>query len=679
MAKQPIVLSKNDFDRVVLMDVLPYELPFILTNEGFYATLHNNTKKSDTFITTNKFLNDLFFSNNVTETYPLNYKIHKDQNSERTLSLIHPKAQINFIHLYKKHYQFILYLCSKSSYSLRHPSQLTYAYHKKQNNEIDTSEKFKDENINLAEEDPIYTSSFFEYQRYAFLYKFYDSYEFQRIEKRFNFLYKFDIAKCFPSISTFQLSKSLRGNISHNTTKNLHSFEKDFENIMLFSNADNSHGIVVGPEFSRVFAEIILQNIDVKIKTILANQQIIEGHDYIIKRYVDDYFLFFNQQDKKSNIHKNIINILEEFSLFSNDAKNIEYNIPFITGVTKAKYDINELLNEFFDKYFPDNHENLHSASLSFYSKIAIKLINQMKCIVHDNGIPYSSITGYFFSIIKRKVTSIEENTKKHIANHDTDNLTKSLLIILDLSFFIYSMDFRVRSTYLISQIIILIDEIMKNVSKIIIKGNIENNHSTILLAKNNYDRIRKKIYDDTYTALNGAISKGQIRYIESLNLLIATRDINRGDRLPEDFLAKVLGISLGHHNQDEVTYFQLMTALFYSYLKKTEYNKLYTKVIEIIHQKLSNSDLTIFNSSELAHIFLDSLSCPYISSPEKLNIFNLVIDQYKDKSSINEASRHQLFEYISNRNWFIDWDSKSMDTIKKLLMKKELRQAYGN
>lgn len=677
MSKKTVILSKNDFSRVILMDVLPYELPFILTNEGFYTALYNNTKKQS-FLSTNKFLKDLFFSQNVTETYPLNYKIYKDKNSERTLSLIHPKAQIHFVAIYKKYYQFILYLCSKSSYSLRFPSQITYAYYGKQKGNLDASDKFKDENINLEEIDPVYASSFFEYKKYAFLYKFYDSYEFQRIEKQFNFLYKFDIAKCFPSISTFQLSKSLRDQVNHNTVKHLHSFEKEFEKNMLFSNGDNSHGIVVGPEFSRIFAEIILQNIDIKIKKILIDKNLIEGRDYIIKRYVDDYFLFFNQQSTKDIIHKNIINVLEEFSLYSNDAKNIEYDIPFITGVTKAKYDINELLSEFFDKYLSENNENLHTASLNFYSKIAIKLINELKCIVHNNEIQYSSITGYFFSIIKRKITDIEENTKIYLTNNDSDNLTKSLLIILDISFFVYSMDFRVRSTYLISQIIIIIDEIMRHVNKLIAKE-VEDINLKILLANNNHDRIRKKIYDDTYTALNSAISKGQVRYIESLNLLIATRDINRGNRLPEDFLARVLGISLENSDQNNITYFQLMVALFYSYRKKTEYNKLYTKVIEIIINKLSDNKLTIFNSSELAHLFLDSLSCPYIATNEKLAIFDLVINQHYIQPLMTKVERMELFEYISKNIWFIDWNTKSMDAIKKLLMKKELQHSYDN
>lgn len=37
-------LRKSDFHRVLLTDVLPYELPFILTNEGFYSYLNKKIK-----------------------------------------------------------------------------------------------------------------------------------------------------------------------------------------------------------------------------------------------------------------------------------------------------------------------------------------------------------------------------------------------------------------------------------------------------------------------------------------------------------------------------------------------------------------------------------------------------------------------------------------------------------
>lgn len=36
--KSKIYLDKKDFYRVLLTDVLPYEVPFILSNEGFIET-----------------------------------------------------------------------------------------------------------------------------------------------------------------------------------------------------------------------------------------------------------------------------------------------------------------------------------------------------------------------------------------------------------------------------------------------------------------------------------------------------------------------------------------------------------------------------------------------------------------------------------------------------------------
>lgn len=674
--KKAIKLSKNDFNRVVLMDVLPYELPFILTNEGFYSLLNNNSKKINCFISNDFFLKELFFSDNVTETYPLDYKITKDQESERVLSLIHPKAQIKFIKLYKDYYQFMIYSCSKSSYSLRYPYELSYLYIEKEKKFENQIDQYKDEGINLEDSEPIYTSSFFEYKQYSFLYKFYDSYEFHKIEKKFNHLFKFDIAKCFSSISTFQISKSLKGVIDHNSSKNFHSFEKKFEDIMLFSNAANSHGIVIGPEFSRIFSEIILQNIDFKIKSKLDRLGIYEGQDYIIKRYVDDYFLFYNNKAIKKQVHKNIIEMLSEISLFSNDAKNIEYNIPFITGVTRAKSEINTLLSNFFERNF-NSEENLNKGSLNFYYKISNNLISQIKCIVYDNKVQYSSITGYFFTIIKRNIVDITSKIKNYDLK-DMEVFTRKILIILDLAFFVYSMDFRVRSTYLISQIVILINELTLNF-KAINEKSVANDQDFLLseTMDNSYDRIKKKIYDEVTISLKNAIGKGQARYMESLNLLIAIRDIDRQYNLPELLLSQIVGISLDdiEDYEKDVNYFQLMITLFYMYRNKKNYPKLNKKIKNIIIKKLSDNQVSIFNSSELIHLFFDSLSCPTISETDKKAIFNVIYQKNKDK--IKDPD--ELFNYITQNKWFIDWDTTTIDSIKKLLMKKELRQAYGN
>ena len=53
-------------------------------------------------------------------------------------------------------------------------------------------------------------------------------------------------------------------------------------------NARTSNGIVVGPEFSRMIAEILLQKIDMSVHSMLLNMGVVNGEKYNVYRYVDD-------------------------------------------------------------------------------------------------------------------------------------------------------------------------------------------------------------------------------------------------------------------------------------------------------------------------------------------------------------------------------------------------------
>ncbi|EMM6697241.1 TPA: DNA-binding protein, partial [Citrobacter freundii] len=176
-----IKLIKNDFNRVLLTDVLPYELPFIFTNEGFYHALNSGIIKESGF------LKGIFLKKS--DNKPYEYYIKKDKESDRKLYLIHPANQIEFTELYKKYSTLITHLCSRSSYSLRAANSIASLYYEK--SQTKPHDKYKDEGVegDIEESSPKYASSFFKYKKYDFLYKFYDSYEFHRIEKKFHSLF----------------------------------------------------------------------------------------------------------------------------------------------------------------------------------------------------------------------------------------------------------------------------------------------------------------------------------------------------------------------------------------------------------------------------------------------------------------------------------------------------------
>ena len=64
------------------------------------------------------------------------------------------------------------------------------------------------------------------------------------------------------------------------------------------SNNNETNGIPIGSEVSRIFAEIIFQQIDFNVIQILSEKHSHRfGCDYHFVRYVDDYVVFSNTTD----------------------------------------------------------------------------------------------------------------------------------------------------------------------------------------------------------------------------------------------------------------------------------------------------------------------------------------------------------------------------------------------
>ncbi len=650
-----ITLKKSDYNRVVLTDVLPYELPFIFTNEGFYH--HIKSRKI------NKFLMELIFSNK--DKKPYEYLVKKDKDSNRRLYLIHPQSQIAFIGLYKKYSNLISHLCARSSYSLRAVSSIASVYYERDNNSSFSS--YKDEGVEVhGNLQPKYASSFFTYKKYNFLYKFYDSYEFHKIEKSFHSLFKFDISKCFDSISTDMLLKALRTEDVSKIAINHYNFESEFINAIQNANYGRRHGIVIGPEFSRIFAEIVLQSIDIKIHDRLQQNGIISGKDYQLRRYVDDYFLFFNSAVTKDEIFNLVKDELAEFKLYCNESKSHIISAPLITPVTSAKIDIQSELASLFELIeiqkdtssdIEDDDVPAHTINfiktLKKFDLIANRHIRNIKCIVKNAAVDYSSITGYFFTLIKIKLVDIKNKTNNVSLDETKESLCRFLLIVLELSFFIYAMDMRVRSTFLISQIMLVIHDI-----------------STSHFTSEQIERISKKINDEARSIINYFLKNRPVLNLEILNLIISLKHID-----PHGFILKhcfddLIGLSDDLSN-NKAGYFELMIGLYYVGNKK-EYAPSKRRIKKAILALLENGDIS--TESETAHLFLDSIACPYLTKKFKDTLIKSVCIKHNDFT----IDRTALLNDISSHNWFIDWED-SPRIIERLLHKKELRTPYGN
>ena len=391
MAK--IKIDKHDYLRVMLTETLPYEVPITFLNEGLYFYLKSRDYKSKKEKSKTDLFLDYFF-NYENYTKPYNYRINKNSSSKRLLSVPHPAIQKKITDFYKEYDSLIIELCSKSPISLRAPHRVASRFYEKElAKESSSSDTGRSEAVETEteafEETSVFASSYFTYKKYNFLYKFYDSYESHRIEKKFEYLTRFDISKCFHNIYVPTLSWAVKSKDFSQKYKNSYSFEGKFQNLMRNANDFESSGIIVGPEFSRIYAEIILQDLDLNIIKRIKNELGYNfGVDYTIRRYVDDYFLYTRFSSMSSELLPVIKDELEKYKLFINESKTEHWTVPFITGLTIAKMDCKALVKELFKSFKKSEDSNTkNELNIKLYSpgRESNRFIKNLKRVVKDN------------------------------------------------------------------------------------------------------------------------------------------------------------------------------------------------------------------------------------------------------------------------------------------------------
>lgn len=637
-----IQINKHDYYRVVLTEVQPYELPFILTNEGFYNYISKYKDNADSFFAA-------LFSQHK-DTKPYDFNIVKTNDSLRRLSLVHPYSQYRFCDFYRQYNELITFRCSSSEFSLRYPVKIAQSYSSSTSEE--TVSKVRDEGVDIEEDidgsTPIYASSFFTYNKYNFLYKFYDSYEFHRIERKFSKLHKFDISKCFENLSADMIPIAISGEDAYKDTTNTESFEEVFSELIISLNYNRTHGIVVGPEFSRIYAEIILQRIDNNIKNKLKADGLNNKVEYEIKRYVDDYFVFYNDQFHIAKIKSVAIEELAKFKLFTNESKDEYSERPFLTGVTQSKMEI----RQFFDDLKRPIEINTVNKTLTidnnftFYSRISNSYITKIKSIVKRNNISYESISGYFLTLLRMLALDIGNISKDNCFDTITSSrLSKYILILVEISYFLYSMDSRVRSTFLLSEAIIQFSKISKTFD-----------HDNELL-------INDKIMSESKFVLRHLPIRAD--KVETLNLAISLNELNCNMKITENDLLVLLG---SKDNNTDLNYFQIIVGLYFI-KDDTRYSILKNSLCDIAKLKIINCS-NVFRDSECTHIVFDIMSCPYLTSQFKRTVLQIA---YTNSGPLT-VSFEELYTTLTENTWFVDWTELS---INRLLKKKELRSAY--
>lgn len=723
--KRKKIRLKYKKERVLLSDMLPYELPLIFSNRYFYRFLvkngiHVNGDKiiwnenvSDGTLQILAFIlganmsnmkvngyvtcNDSSLKKNF-QTIPFSYQILHKPTKSRELSLIHPRNQILMVDFYDRYKSLMLYYCSLDKYSLRYPNKVAcYFYYRDKlhktliGRKTDSLELFFNEYENLR--------TFFSYKRYNNIYKFYEDYRYQRAEKKFAHLLKFDIQGCFDSIYTHSIAWATGGGkdiYKESFRSEDNTFGSKWDRQMQLMNYNETNGIVIGPEFSRIFAEVIFQHVDSSVAHSLKKEKYDFERDYVCYRYVDDYFFFYNDEACRKKAIELFDEKLKEFKLAISAEKTHEFSRPFITDITRAKIRIDKLIDNELQYHSVQNlteeniedeadtvDENIESTLNLSLLETAIddkdwlhfnsrKFNQTFKSILVECNVEAKDVINYTLSRLGNKLSSdikkFDKNFKvlsRIMSNVDyteyhskiqkakqkkEDMIVAFMEELLDVTFFLYASNKRVNTTLKVINILNLIIIHLDNDYEI--KG-----ENVVKYSDNARDIVFKKIQDELSLVLKTTSVEPNTQ-LETLFFLIINKQLRSKYHFGNIELTKYLQ---RFAEDDSLNALSIIILLYY-YGNESRYSSLKLKLVEKIKKKYKSESLDFKRkSAEFCILTLDLITCPYLTYQNKKEIVDLI--------GINEPELKLMQNHLRTQKYmFTKWTK--IDITKELSAK---------
>jgi hypothetical protein len=639
--------------RALLTDTLPYEVPVIFSNDRFFLTESGQPHADANDISSIELDRCLKKLRGPVPNYtiPYTYDIVKSRDSWTRLSVVHPRIQIEFCEFYAHYASSIIANCSRSEYSLRYPDGVVAPFIEQNSDRDSASAKVGVIQTEDSEQELPHTGSFFSYKRYNLLGRFIDSQEYIRLEKRFLKMRTIDVSKCFFNIYSHSISWAVKDKMFAKENSNAYSFENKFDKIMQKANYNETNGIVVGPEISRVFAEIIFQEIDRLLYNQLRKSEVkfFEGREYSIRRYVDDYFIFANRDEHLDMIEKVLRSKLEDFKLFVNDKKVFTSERPFVSAISLARREISDTLYD-LRRMLDDGNFQKTESDLRHLKRLVWQSIRDMRLVVSRYDVEIGQISSWILSALKNliiKACSIATTSPGEVGN-----LTDLIQAQLGGAFYICALDPRVRTTYNICQIVLSISEWASDQGQDVL------------------DRVNHQISEELVNIVKSVRLREESREnsgadsVELYNLLICGAQFLGEDFIyaPEisDVLENLLRIK-------DLTYFRY-TALKFCLLKDKKGR--YPAALGILNtnarQHILDRKANISRDTEAYLMFCDYLSAPDVTDPDKRILFQDIFS-----GQISNATARLLGDHVG----FTDWTGLR---IQHLLQRKELRPVYA-
>lgn len=651
-----VEIKKSDIFRVLFTETLPYEIPFHLSNHKFYKFVSNKKNK------------DMISEVNSSKAYtiPLNFRIPKGRSS-RLVSIVHPFKQADVVDFYKKYGSLIVHMCSKSSVSLRSPSKVASCFYEREGDVFEVAKPlFSPEATTVENEltDEV-ARTYFAYKEFSMLYQFYSSYMFKRLEKRFKYCTRIDISKCFHSIYTHSIAWAVGGKAESKDSTGYSNFENEFDKLMQKMNFGETNGIVVGPEVSRVFAEVILQDVDQKLLEEISKEDLVIGRDLNVKRYIDDFFIFSNSLDDADFVEEKLSSIIQFYKMYLNDSKKMVQERPFMSGISVAKIEIKRSIRSHFDS--SESGIRIHTN----------KLMNEIKASISRNDVKFSDVSNFTISQIHKNIKIIISAIDRELTNDSDFELFVERMVDLIGTILCFGGSFRCLAVG-----VEMLLEIKQKIFRFYPSRHL----------KRKLEFFEKLVFDELNILL-GVYANNPNSFHDLVSCLIAMKSLCGANTLSSDKIIDLLSTSSesGYDGVSLGAYARFSAGLLLSVDGKGEpldrYKNLYDKVVSEGAEYLQRNALNM-KDTESFMFFCDYMSCPYIDPKFRWQVYERVVKAWnksRDDKIIEALKKEWRFkskkvfkETVSDpSSWpqFVDWGVER--NLLAVIRKKELPISY--
>lgn len=619
--------KRNKLD-IILTDSRPVELPKNYSLVPFYNYL--NSSKQMLWMSS-YVKNELRASDNEGDLWgakwhavPLKYHIYKNRFEMREMSLISPLSMIElplFIEAFEKQ---LLLFSSAEGFSVRKHTindRLQYV-------EVTSGKGVK---YYSAEKSIESSGDFYSIYPYKYISQFQNSDYWYQLNREYKYFGKIDYSKCFDSIYPHTYTWLITKNsVDGKNYGKYQYFLNMCDKLMQNFNGSVTNGIVVGPEFSRTMMEILAQNIDNQVKSKLLKEGICEVRDYSVSRYVDDIFIFADEEKIVEHIIELYRDGAEVFHFRLNDQKRIMGKLPYAWfGWKEHIHSVNEYVCRtlFFD--------NTAKYAIRYSPQMLPNMKMMYQNIVADYPDYQAKITSYVLTTIYKRIMGSNKPL------FSDENVVKKIMYFLDAVFYFYSFSLSYNNT---EKVISIMDVLGNQVPEEIF-----------------VDCLHKVMCDYSLS-----LAKANPEDIINLILLSSMYGIELPDVVERLLVDKI-----------EKTGNPLMYAVFLQYFgyNKKKKKKFQKRVEEKIDEALSNiyksQDFFMYRESWWLYIFsncsllskscrdsmisklkdqkdfLEKSSSTHLAKTAKLLVIDYLLDDAEKYKFFNwDMSKEELFEY---------------------------------